>query len=371
MVASNDLGLDALTQERLGSVASPRVAVGLSGGVDSAVTALLLKRAGVDVVGVYLKCWGAPSGGCGASVDLNDATRIASDLGIPFRHLDFTAEYKAEIIDYFYDSYARGLTPNTDILCNSIIKFGLFLDWASSNNYDFVATGHYARVARDQGIMRLLRGLDYSKDQSYFLYRLTQRQLQHALFPLGTLHKSTVRKFAEKNSLHVSAKKDSTGICFVGDVDIREFISQRLAPKRGLVQLLDGTVVGEHDGVWFYTIGQRHGFRLNTYMGVPMYVVSKDAERNILVVGPIKSVFRTTFEVADLHWISGSALQFPLEAISVRIRNLGKLVSAKVVASSDPSRLVVEASVAVFGVAPGQSAVFYIEDEVLGGGVIV
>ncbi len=371
MSISDELALDELTQERLGSVASPRVAVGLSGGVDSATTALLLKQAGVDVVGVYLKCWEDPSGGCGASADLNDAAKVASTLGIPFRHLDFIAEYKAEIIDYFYDSYARGLTPNTDILCNSIIKFGLFLDWASANNFDFVATGHYARVSSDRGLMRLLRGVDSTKDQSYFLYRLTQRQLRHALFPLGTFHKTDVRAFAEKNLLHVSHKKDSTGICFVGDVDIREFISRRLAPKRGLVQLVDGTVVGEHDGIWFYTIGQRHGFRLNTYVGVPLYVVSKDPERNVLVVGPIKSAFRTSFKIADLHWISGVPPQLPLDNILVRVRNLGELIPAKVTVSSNSSQLVIEASKAIFGVAPGQSAALYLQDEVLGGGVIV
>ncbi len=365
-----------------------RVAVGLSGGVDSAVSAALLKEAGHEVSGVYLQCWDFDAPGCRGDSDRADAARVASHLGIKFSHLEFIEQYKREVIGYFYDSYEKGLTPNPDILCNTVIKFGLFLNWALENGFDYVATGHYARIQHARKCCQLLSGADASKDQSYFLYRLNQSQLGKALFPLGEWVKEDVRKKAKELSLPVYDKPDSTGICFIGDVDVREFLGRRLKPREGRVVLEDGQEIGRHKGIWLYTIGQRRGFEINRYMGIPLYVVGKSAEKNELIVGPIKSAFRNLFLVEDLHWIC-EVSDLPLSCL-VRIRNLGEFYESRVSlvgtaavgglagdylsdypADRFDDQVLVESEKGMFGVAPGQSAVFYLEDRVLGGGIIV
>ncbi len=376
-------------------MAKKRVAVGLSGGVDSAVSALLLRNKGYEVVGVHLYCWPPESeikkdkmtrrewferNGCRADEDKKSALRTALELEIPFKRLDFSKEYKVRVVDYFYAEYEAGRTPNPDVLCNSEIKFGLFLDWALRNGFDYVATGHYARVVGGASYsLRIPK--DRHKDQTYFLWKLGQEQLRHTLFPLSDYLKSEVRKIARENKLSVAERKDSQGICFVGDVDVREFLRRRLNEKKGVVVSIDGEVIGEHDGVWFYTIGQRGGWRINSNaqkrlsgeggMDV-LYVISKNVEKNELVVGFGASAYKDGFEIEDVNWIDGA---FDInERVLVRIRHGGELLKAGVRVRETGKgfgRLMVRLAEPQRGVASGQSAVFYSGDGVcLGGGVI-
>lgn len=343
-----------------------RVAVGMSGGVDSSVAAYLLKEQGYDVTGVFMQCWDEKADGCRADEDRADAVKVAAKLGIKFVSLDFVSEYKSKVINYFYNEYRLGRTPNPDVMCNKEIKFGMFLEWANKEGFDFVATGHYARVIQADGVYKLLRGKDSEKDQSYFLYLLTQAQLAKTLFPLGNLIKTDVRKLAKEQGFHTFDKKDSVGICFIGEVDIKEFLKKQIQPRVGNVVDTQGNVIGEHDGVWFYTIGQRHGFRVDKYFGLPLYVVGKNVETNELIVGFVKDVVKTEFVINNLHWILTEP-EFPLDA-EVRIRNLGELY--KMTAEKVDKGLKLTLEDEVFGVAPGQSAVIYKNDEVLGGGII-
>jgi len=294
-----------------------------------------------------------------ADEDRASATSVAGRLGIKLKHLNFVKEYKNKVISYFYEGYRNGRTPNPDILCNTEIKFGLFLDWVVKKRFDFVATGHYASTKEG----RLYKGVDDTKDQSYFLYRLGQKQLLSTMFPLGNMLKTDVRKLAEKAGLPTFNRPDSQGICFVGEVNIKEFLKREIKPQEGNLINTSGEVIGKHDGVWFYTIGQRRGFRVKRYFGTPLYVVSKNVEKNEVVVGPIKDVLRNTFDIENVHWI-GSISEFPLEC-DVRIRHLGKLYEATV------DKNIVITTEPIFGVASGQSAVFYRDSEVLGGGIIV
>lgn len=362
-----------------------KVAVGLSGGVDSSVAALLLKQQGFDVTGVYMKCWEVKEDGCAADEDKAYAVQTAIKLGIKFETLDYKKEYRKKVINYFYDEYSKGRTPNPDIVCNKEIKFGLFFDWAVENGFDYVATGHYARVKNEgvdgnkNGKAFLLKGVDPSKDQSYFLYSLTWEKLQKVLFPIGELKKSEVRKLAKNNKLPSAERPESMGICFIGEVNIREFLEKEIKHREGNVLDLNGNIIGTHDGAEFFTIGQRHGFKLNTYHGRPMYVVGKNTEKNELVVGTEKETLRKEFSVNELHWIGENPLEkSEVFECEVRIRHLGELHKAKVRAgkSTDEapkkSGVMPEVSLSkpVFGVAPGQSCVFYLEDVVLGGGII-
>jgi len=345
-----------------------RVVVGLSGGVDSSVAACLLKKRGYEVAGVFMKCWEErASGGCTSEDDRIDAVKVASELGIKFKSLDFVKDYRRKVIDHFYSEYKAGRTPNPDVLCNKEIKFGLFLDWALKNGFDYVATGHYAGIKEENGVYKLLKGADDSKDQSYFLYLLNQYQLSKTLFPLDGMKKSEVRDFAKQAGLHTYSKPDSVGICFIGEVDIKEFLAKEIEPREGKVLNIKGEIIGEHDGVWFYTIDQRHGFRVKRYVGLPLYVVDKNVERNELIVGFSKDGLRNSFEVLDVHWI-GYEPKLPFNC-DVRIRHLGKLHKSRleVLGSNGLSVFLDEP---VFGLAPGQSAVFYKGDEVLGGSII-
>ena len=382
-----------------------KVAVGLSGGVDSAVSAYLLKSQGYQVAGVHMQCWDYSSETCKGNEDRSDAVAICGQLEIKFKFLNFENEYKSKVIDHFYSEYRAGRTPNPDVLCNKEIKFGLFLDWAMQEGFDFVATGHYARINN----LHLLKGVDESKDQSYFLYRLTQDQLAKSLFPVGEMKKSEVRKIAQEQKLVVAEKAESMGICFVGEVDINKFLKREIEPKQGEVILKStGEVIGTHEGVWFYTIGQRHGFEIKKYVGLPLYVVGKNVDQNQLIVGFYNDCLRDSFTVSDSHFIVGDFKGIgKVEEISprgfacdVRIRHLGQLYKAQVIASSacvesngitlcgdslwtsnasssslrfalvDESVYIVKLEQPAFGVAPGQSAVFYLGDEVLGGGII-
>lgn len=352
-----------------------KVAVGLSGGVDSSVAALLLKEQGYEVVGVYMQCWDVKEEGCAADEDKAYAVQTAAKLSIKFEALDFREDYKKRVIDYFYDEYAKGRTPNPDVMCNKEIKFGIFFEWAMEKGFNYIATGHYARVqaiSKSNPVFQLLKGVDEGKDQSYFLYRLGQEQLGKSLFPVGGYKKSEIRKLAGDAALPTYKRPESMGICFIGEVDIKKFLEQRIDHKPGNVLNTKGEVIGEHDGVWFLTIGQRHGFRVRNYYGVPLYVIGKNAEKNELIVGTYEEALCTEFEVEDVSWI----LQNPFDTADatevgceVRIRHLGKMYKATLCKTS-ATTLTVKLSQPIFGVASGQSAVFYSEDVVLGGGVI-
>jgi tRNA-specific 2-thiouridylase len=347
-----------------------KVAIGLSGGVDSSVAALLLKGQGYNVTGVYIKCWDIKEDGCAADEDRAYALQTSIKLGIKFETLDFQKEYQKKVIDYFYNEYSRGRTPNPDIVCNKEIKFGMFFDWATENGFDFVATGHYARVMEfEKGSYQLLKGKDPSKDQSYFLYLLGQEQLKKILLPIGDLKKTQVRKLAKENKLPTADRPESMGICFIGEVDIKKFLEKKIEHNAGNVLDIFGNIIGEHDGVAFFTIGQRHGFKLDKYSASPMYVVSKNAERNELVVGREEDTYKKSFGVSEIHWINEPIFENSKSfGCEVRIRHLGKMFDAGVVGKS--GTLVVNLEKPAFGVAPGQSCVFYKGDIVLGGGVI-
>ncbi len=345
-----------------------KVAVGMSGGVDSSVTALLLKNEGYDVTGVFMQCWNEKADGCRADEDRSDAVKVASMLDIPFVSLDFIQEYNNKVIDYFYKEYQAGRTPNPDIMCNKEIKFGMFLGWALEQGFDFVATGHYARIINEDGQYKLLKGVDESKDQSYFLYLLSQEELSKTMFPIGSMKKLEIRKIAENAKLPTFNKPDSTGICFIGEVDIKEFLKKRIEPVQGNVLNTSGEVIGVHEGAAYYTIGQRHGFTINKYVGTPLYVVSKNAELNEIVVGTFEEAKSDLIMAGEVHWVSRVSPDFPGE-FDVRIRHLGELHQANVDLVGE--NLQIKLHKPVFGVAPGQSAVLYNGSELLGGGVIL
>lgn len=351
-----------------------KIAVGLSGGVDSAVSAYLLKNEGYDVCGVHMQCWDYSSETCKGNEDRSDAVSVCSHLGIKFQFLNFEKEYKERVINYFYNDYRNGRTPNPDVMCNSEIKFGMFLEWALSQGFDYIATGHYARIKKDLDSYKLLKGVDQTKDQSYFLYRLNARQLSKCMFPVGGVRKSEVRKIAEESKLPVAKKKESMGICFVGEVDIRKFLQRELLPKSGDVILKStGEVVGKHDGIWFYTIGQRHGFSLTKYVGLPLYVCGKDVKANILYVGYYKDCLSVEFEIGDMSFINPTDTKHngPSGSFScdVRIRHLGQLYPATITLLEN-GNYGVGMQEEAFGIASGQSAVLYDGDIVLGGGII-
>lgn len=334
-----------------------RVAVGLSGGVDSSVAAAILLKRGYEVSGVYLECYNEP--GCRTDQDKKDALRVALQLGIPFQVVDFRLEYRERVIEYFYREYQAGRTPNPDIVCNREIKFGIFYAWARAQGFDYVATGHYARVGR--GKLRMAK--DKSKDQSYFLWQVPQDYLEHILFPLGSKLKSEVRAQARELRLATAEKPDSMGICFIGEVDVAQLLKDRLGEKSGAVRWR-GEKIGEHRGLWFYTIGQRGGWRLwpeKQHTQTPvLYVTGKNVRKNELLVGERAETVTSEVRVRgriDLRRVG---------RLWVRVRNLGELyeierIKGEVVYTKEP----------IFGVAGGQSAVFYdSRGVVVGGGII-
>ncbi len=280
------------------------VYVGMSGGVDSSVTAALLKEEGYHVIGVYMKNWtkDLPGFECPWKEDFQDAKRVAVQLGIDFKVFDFEEQYKHKVVDYMIAEYKAGRTPNPDIMCNQEIKFKLFLETALEDGADLVATGHYARVKDG----KLLKAKDDNKDQTYFLYRITEEALNKTLFPLGDYTKPEVRELAQKFGLVTATKKESMGICFVGKVGIKEFLSQYVETTPGTILDDKGQVVGEHDGAIFYTIGQRHG--LNVGGGLPYYVIGKDMDKNEVYVTTDlndKRLWSKELRLTDIHWING------------------------------------------------------------------
>lgn len=351
-------------------VAGTRVYVGLSGGVDSAVCASILRDSGCDVTCIYMKSWvGGP--GCSSQVDESNAVKVASFLGLPFQVWDFVDEYKSRVLDIFINQYRNGFTPNPDVLCNSEIKFGSFYDRVVKIDHSaLIATGHYAKIIKKSaGNYFLASGNDVTKDQSYFLYSISNRKdlLPRILFPLGNMFKKEVREYARKVGLPNCDRPDSQGVCFIGDVNMRQFLSEYISKSSGQVINKRGDVIGSHIGLSFYTNGQRHGFTIDEYHTNPLYVVGKSIADNKLIVGSREDAYSHTFEVKDLILVD----DFNFVGLTVRVRNLGKKVPCKLeLGSLDENRGEVELTVPEFGVAPGQSAVFYKNDLIVGGGVI-
>jgi tRNA-specific 2-thiouridylase len=389
-----------------------RVIVGLSGGVDSSVAAFLLKEAGYEVIGLFMKNWHDEtftlSNECPWLEDSNDAMLVAEKLGIPFQTVDLSKEYKERIVDYMFNEYGKGRTPNPDILCNREIKFDVFLSIALSLGADYVATGHYCQKNSFQTetgnrVYQLLAGKDYNKDQSYFLCQLNQAQLEKVLFPIGHLQKAEVRAIAQREQLVTAEKKDSQGLCFIGKVSLPDFLQQQLKPKTGqivkipetlntyksqsdedqtLVQKAkkyhyntsDGTLVGEHQGAHFYTIGQRKGLGIGGFEA-PLFVIDTDVAKNIIYVGEGKShpgLYRDTLKVSpeEVHWIRTDVVLRTGDSLEVlaRIRYRQPLQKATLFHTQEGLYITFEESQSA--ITPGQFVAWYLDNELLGSGVI-
>ncbi|MCR2804807.1 tRNA 2-thiouridine(34) synthase MnmA [Paenibacillus soyae] len=361
------------------SISETRVVVGMSGGVDSSVTALLLKQQGYDVIGIFMKNWDDTDefGHCTAEEDSEDVRRVCDQIGIPYYTVNFEKQYFDKVFTYFLDEYKRGRTPNPDVMCNREIKFGDFLNKALELDADYLATGHYARVERDgSGVTKLLRGVDAGKDQTYFLSALGQEQLAKAMFPIGHLPKPEVRRIAEEAGLHTAKKKDSTGVCFIGERNFKEFLSGYLPARPGdMVDIRTGEKKGRHDGLMYYTLGQRQGLGIGgsgTGSGEPWFVADKDLEQNILYVVQGEghpSLYSESLVASGLNWI------LPAEDRSGPIKCMAKFryrqpdQGVTVTIQPDGTALVVFDKPQK-AVTPGQAVVFYDGEVCLGGGTI-
>lgn len=345
-----------------------RVVIGLSGGVDSSVAAALLVKQGYDVIGVFVLGWlGEENFPCAWQKEEADARTVAEKLGIPFHTINLAKEYKARVIDDFLAKYQQGLTPNPDVLCNSEIKFGALLDAIRQFEPDYLATGHYARMAvKDCPLICI--PADKDKDQTYFLWRIRASVLPKILFPLGGLTKKEVRSLANKYQLPTATKKDSQGVCFIGSLKVREFLRHYLSPKPGQAVLKDGRVIATHQGANLYTIGQRLSADSVDWVGdvPPLYVIAKDSARNEIIVGPDKDTFSSRLTASQLNWHQEpDSDSFQCQA---RVRYRQVAVEAKVKLTGDQAE--VEFDEPIRAITPGQSIVFYQGDVMLGGGVI-
>jgi len=355
-----------------------RVIVGLSGGVDSSVAAWMLKAQGFDVVGLFMKNWEDDDTDeyCTSREDLVDAASVADVIGVELEAVNFAAEYRERVFAQFLREYDAGRTPNPDVLCNSEIKFRAFLDHARTLGADHIATGHYARVRRDGSRVQLRKAADAAKDQSYFLHRLTQEQLAPVLFPLGETTKREVRAIARREGIPTWAKKDSTGICFIGERPFRDFLAKYLPRTPGPIETPDGTQVGRHDGLAYYTLGQRQGLRIGgTKAGedLPWFVAGKDAARNALIAvqgHDHPALYRRTVEAQELHWIAG-ALPEPstLDRVGAKTRYRMPDAMCRVELLEDDS-CSATFDAPQWAPTPGQYLVLYDGDVCLGGGVI-
>jgi len=381
-----------------------RVYLGMSGGVDSSVSALLLKDQGYDVTGVYMKNWSEdlPGMKCPWAEDLADAKRVAVQLDLDFEVWDFEKDYKAKVVDYMLAEFKKGRTPNPDVMCNELIKFKLFYDWAMERGADFIATGHYARTSSPQPSVKnagatsvdktsvdaptasvdLLKAVDANKDQTYFLYRMSDAATAKALFPIGGMKKPAVKQLAMEHGLDVATKKESMGICFVGEVGMKDFLARYIDAKSGEIREQEtGQVLGYHDGAIFYTIGQRHGLYIGG--GLPYYVVGKDLEQNLVFVSrnlnheslwatelPLENLrLRGECTLEDLIALSDPDSTSPENRLQVRLRHRAPLIDCQI-SSTAPDRATLRFAQPIKRPAPGQSAVLYSGDICLGGGII-
>lgn len=348
----------------------------MSGGVDSSVAALLLQQQGYDVHGVYMQNWQEydDNSHCSTNQDLTDATAVCKSLNIPLNTVNFSEEYWNKVFQYFLDEYAAGRTPNPDILCNKEIKFKAFLDYAKTQGAEYIATGHYARCRKNNNQYELLKGLDQNKDQSYFLYTLQQEQLQHSLFPIGELTKPHVREIAKEAGFLNHGKKDSTGICFIGERKFKSFLSEYLLTKPGNIETTDGKIIGKHDGLMFYTLGQRQGIGIGGRKDadtIPWYVVAKDLKRNVLIVGQghdHSALLSLTLTCNQLHWVSSNTPMLSLQcSAKVRYRQTEQTCQ---ITTLNKDLLKVTFTEPQWAITPGQSVVFYQDEVCLGGGII-
>ncbi|WP_125707129.1 tRNA 2-thiouridine(34) synthase MnmA [Lacticaseibacillus porcinae] len=352
-----------------------RVVVGMSGGVDSSVTALLLKQQGYDVVGVFMKNWDDTDeyGVCTATEDYEDVAKVAAEIGIPYYSINFEKEYWDRVFQYFLTEYKAGRTPNPDVMCNKEVKFAAFLDYAEELDADYIAMGHYAQTTTDEnGIVHMLRGADGNKDQTYFLSQLSQAQLKKAMFPIGHLQKPEVRAIAAEYGLATAAKKDSTGICFIGERNFKQFLSTYLPAQPGKMMTYEGEVKGQHDGLMYYTIGQRGGLGIggNSENSEPWFVVGKDLSKNILYVGQgfnNPHLMATSLDASGMSFFTGSAPAQDFHC-TAKFRYRQADVGVTVHLDGDNAHIVFDEPVRA--ITPGQAVVLYNGEECYGGGTI-
>lgn len=354
-----------------------KVIVGMSGGVDSSVSAYLLQQQGYEVVGLFMKNWEEDDNEeyCSAATDLADAQAVCDKLGIKLLTINFAAEYWDNVFEHFLAEYRAGRTPNPDILCNKEIKFKAFLDYAAEDlGADYIATGHYVRKGEHNGKVQLLRGLDKNKDQSYFLYTLSEAQISKSLFPVGELEKPQVRKIAEELGLVTAAKKDSTGICFIGERKFRDFLARYLPAQSGLIRSVDGEVIGEHQGLMYHTLGQRKGLGIGGLKNAeetPWYVVDKDVEHNELIVAQgydHPTLYSGGLIAGQLHWVDRQPIRKTINC-TVKTRYRQQDIPCQI-NPIDDKHIEVIFDQPIAAVTPGQSAVFYLGEVCLGGGII-
>lgn len=348
-----------------------RVVVGMSGGVDSSVTALLLKEQGYDVVGIFMKNWDDTDefGVCTATEDFNDVIRVCNQLDIPYYGVNFEKQYWDKVFTYFLDEYKAGRTPNPDVMCNKEIKFKAFLEHALSLGADYVATGHYAQVSKDGDRIEMLRGVDSNKDQTYFLNQLSADVLEKVMFPLGHLPKKEVRRIAKEHNLATATKKDSTGICFIGERNFKEFLSEYLPAQPGYMRTMNGENQGKHEGLMYYTIGQRQGLGIGG-PGGPWFVVGKDLKENVLYVEQGYEndyLYSDGLVATDLNWIN----EAPKEAFTCTAKFRYRQDDSKVsVIPLADNKVRVVFDQRERAITPGQAVVFYDGEVCLGGGTI-